>query len=119
MADGGSMLFISGIYSHRPHQDSVVSAASLSAVEGMCRALAIALAPTRVNAIAPALVSSSLFNPDVTGPAREAMFTGIAQSLPAQAVCAPADIGQMATLLMTNPAVTGSTMIMDSGYRLV
>lgn len=119
LSSDGSIVFISGVYARRPNADAVVSAASLSAVEGLCRALALALAPIRVNAIMPALVDTPLFNPDVQGQAREAMFAAIGGNLPANRVATPENIGQMAVVLMTNQVITGSTMLMDGGYALV
>lgn len=118
LSSDGSIVFLSGVYGRRPNPDAVVSAASLSAVEGLTRELALALAPVRVNAITPALVNTPLFNPGVQGEAREAMFASLGENLPTNTVATPQDIGQMAVVLMTNSAITGTSMLMDCGYAL-
>ncbi|HEX4591973.1 MAG TPA: SDR family oxidoreductase, partial [Gemmataceae bacterium] len=50
---GGSITLMSGLYSTRPARGGAFAAASVAAVEGMTRALALDLAPIRVNAVAP------------------------------------------------------------------
>jgi len=118
-AQGGSLTFISGIYSHKPSPDAVILAASLSAVEGLGRALAVALAPLRVNSLAPAMVDTPLVMPDATPEERAGFLASIAGYLPVKTVGTPQDIAQLALVLMTNPFMTGSTTLIDGGYTLV
>jgi len=51
--EGGSITLMSGLYSTRPAAGGAIAAAAVAAVEGMTRALALDLAPIRVNAVAP------------------------------------------------------------------
>jgi hypothetical protein len=46
---GGSITLMSGLFSTRPAAGGAIAAAAVAAVEGMTRALALDLAPIRVN----------------------------------------------------------------------
>ena len=115
---GGSIIFISGVYSHRPSPDAVVAAASLSAIESLGRALALALSPIRVNTIAPGLIDTPLIRQSLPPEEQEGFFAAVAKQLPSQCVGEPADIAQAALFLMTTPFITGSTLIVDGGGSL-
>ena len=54
-----------------------MAAAAVAAVEGMTRALALDLAPIRVNAVAPGLIDTPLW--DTFGPQREAIVARAAK----------------------------------------
>ena len=57
---GGSIVLFSGIYSQRPSAGVSGVAAINSAIEGLARALAVELAPIRVNAMSPGLVDTPI-----------------------------------------------------------
>jgi NAD(P)-dependent dehydrogenase (short-subunit alcohol dehydrogenase family) len=69
---GGSITLMSGLYSTRPARGGAFAAAAVAAVEGMTRALALDLTPTLVNAVAPGLIDTPLW--DAFGPQREAIL---------------------------------------------
>ena len=115
---GGSITFISGVYSRKPSANAVVTAASVSATESLGRALAVAVAPIRVNTIAPGLVDTPMVMPDASAEERAAFFESIAEILPSNTVGTPENIAQAAMLLMTNPFMTGSTIFIDGGYTI-
>jgi NAD(P)-dependent dehydrogenase (short-subunit alcohol dehydrogenase family) len=58
MGDGGSITFMSGTAAIRPLPGASVATASCAAVESLARALALDLAPIRVNTIQPGLVDT-------------------------------------------------------------
>ena len=70
--EGGSITLMSGLYSTRPAPGGGMAAAAVAAVEGMTRALALDLAPIRVNAVAPGLIDTPLW--DSFGAQREAIL---------------------------------------------
>ncbi len=115
--EGGSITFFAGIWSQRPVFGAAVVAAINSAVEGLGRALAVELAPIRVNTVSPGIVDTPLYSGMEPGK-RNAMFQGIAASIPAKRVGRPEDIAQAVIYLMANGYTTGSTLYVDGGATL-
>jgi len=115
---GGSVTFLTGCNVIRPIAGMAMVAASFGAVEAMTLALALELAPSRVNAIRPGLVDSEMWavmpaevKDDVFGKARE--------RFPVGRVGTPEDIGNAALFLMTNSYVTGTVLEVSGGEPLV
>jgi NAD(P)-dependent dehydrogenase (short-subunit alcohol dehydrogenase family) len=114
---GGSITFFAGIWSQRPIARASVVAAINSAIEGLGRALAIELAPIRVNTVSPGIVDTPLYAgmaPNKKG----AMFKEAAASIPAKRVAKPEEIAQTVLYLMANSYTTGSTLYVDGGATL-
>jgi NAD(P)-dependent dehydrogenase (short-subunit alcohol dehydrogenase family) len=59
---GGSVTFISGIAARRPMRGGSMAAALNSGLEGLVRALAIELAPIRVNAVSPGWTETPIWD---------------------------------------------------------
>jgi NAD(P)-dependent dehydrogenase (short-subunit alcohol dehydrogenase family) len=116
---GGTITFISGVYGRKPSADAVVTAASVSATDSLARALAVALAPIRVNSIAPGLINTPAIMSDATEQERKEFYDSVASYWPAGGVGQPEDIAQVALMLMTNPFMTGATIYVDGGYTIV
>ena len=115
--EGGSITFFAGIWSQRPVFGAAPVAAINSAIEGLGRALAVELAPIRVNTVSPGIVDTPLYSGMEPGK-RKAMFQGIAASIPAKRVGRPEDIAQTVLYLMANGYTTGSTLYVDGGATL-
>jgi NAD(P)-dependent dehydrogenase (short-subunit alcohol dehydrogenase family) len=115
---GGSMTFTSGINKDRP---PVPGGAVVAAVAGsfsyFARALALELAPTRVNVVSPGWVDTPMW--DVAGDAKSAIFADMAARLPSGRVPAAADVASAYLFLMENDFVTGETIRIDGGQNLV
>lgn len=58
---GGSIVFTSGLAGKRPHAGWALGASICSAMEGLTRALAVELAPIRVNIVCPGVVKSPIW----------------------------------------------------------
>jgi NAD(P)-dependent dehydrogenase (short-subunit alcohol dehydrogenase family) len=58
---GGSIVFTSGLAGLRPHVGWSLGASICAAMEGLTRALAVELAPIRVNIVSPGVVKSPLW----------------------------------------------------------
>jgi NAD(P)-dependent dehydrogenase (short-subunit alcohol dehydrogenase family) len=113
---GGSITLMSGLYSQRPGRGGAFAAAAVAAVEGLTRALALDLAPTRVNAVAPGLIDTPLW--DAFGPQRAAILAHGA-ALPVGRVGRPEEVAEGVLFLMCNGFVTGTVLSIDGGGSLV
>ena len=117
MRPGGSMVFFSGIWSQRPPAGAAAIAAINGAIEALARALAVELAPIRVNAVSPGLVDTPIY--DGMPPARrEEMFRAFSEAAPVKRVGRPEEVAEAVLYLMGNSFTTGSTLYVDGGYLL-
>jgi NAD(P)-dependent dehydrogenase (short-subunit alcohol dehydrogenase family) len=113
---GGSITLMSGLYATRPAPGGAFGAAAVAGVEGMTRALALDLAPTRVNAVAPGLIDTPLWN--AFGAQREAILAQGA-ALPVGRIGRPEEVAEAVLFLMSNGFVTGTVLAIDGGGGLV
>jgi NAD(P)-dependent dehydrogenase (short-subunit alcohol dehydrogenase family) len=114
--EGGSITLMSGLYSTRPAPGGGMGAAAVAAVEGMTRALALDLAPIRVNAVAPGLIDTPLW--DSFGADREAILANGAK-LPVGRIGRPEEVAAAVIFLMSNGFITGIVLPIDGGGGLV
>ncbi len=59
--NGGSIVLTTGVAGRRPRKGWVVPASVCGTIEALTRALAVELAPIRVNAVSPGVVSTNLW----------------------------------------------------------
>ena len=117
MRPGGSIVLFSGIYSQRPSPGVSGVAAINSALEGLARALAVELAPIRVNAVSPGLVDTPIFD-YMPKEAKDEMFQRFAAAAPVKRVGRPEEVAHAVLYLMASPLTTGTTLFVDGGYTL-
>lgn len=117
IAAGGSITFFSGLAAYRPGPGTAVVAAVNAGLEGMAKAMAVELAPLRVNVLSPGVVETPGwdFLPEAD---RKAFFAGQAETLPTRYVGTSADIAGAALMLMDNRYITGTVLHVDGGGRL-
>lgn len=115
---GGSITFTSGIAAYRPAPKASVVAAINGAIESIVYALAVELAPTRVNAVSPGWVDTPIWD-SVAGEAKTAMLEAMAKRLPVGRIGQPGDIAQAIESVMTNGFISGTVIHVDGGQRLV
>jgi NAD(P)-dependent dehydrogenase (short-subunit alcohol dehydrogenase family) len=65
---GGSIVFTSGVAGRRPHAGWSLGASICAAMEGLTRALAVELAPIRVNIVSPGVVHAAVGEHDGSRP---------------------------------------------------
>lgn len=118
LAASGSMTFISGIAAYRPAARGSVVAAVNAALEGLVRALAVELAPIRVNAVSPGWVDTTIWT-QVAGGRKAEMLAAMAERLPVGRVGQPEDIADAIFFLIGNGFTTGTTLHVEGGHRLV
>jgi len=115
---GGSLTFTSGIAAYRPAPGGAVVAAVNGALESLTYALALELAPLRVNAISPGWVADTTFWNDAGEEGAERL-QAMAERLPAGRAGRPADIAEAFLSVLRNDFVTGTVLHVDGGHRLV
>jgi NAD(P)-dependent dehydrogenase (short-subunit alcohol dehydrogenase family) len=111
---GGSILLFAGVAGWRPSPGLVVMATGNVAVAALAQALAVELAPIRVNALSPGIVDSGSWD----GPAKASFFAQVAAANPSRSVGQPSDVSAAAVSVLTNPFITGTTLHVDGGGRV-
>ncbi|SCX71020.1 SDR family oxidoreductase [Variovorax sp. EL159] len=115
---GGSVVLTSGVASLRPQKGWTAGASICGAMEAFTRALAVELAPIRVNLVSPGFVRTPLWA-GIPEAQREAMYAERGAALPVGRVGEPEDIAQTYLYLMTNRYATGQAVVVDGGGVLV
>jgi NAD(P)-dependent dehydrogenase (short-subunit alcohol dehydrogenase family) len=115
---GGSIVLSSGIAGTRPEPDWTVAAAVCGALDALTRALAVELAPIRVNAVAPGVVRSDLWRA-MSEEDRSAMYDLLSEALPVGRVGEVGDVAQAILYLMRNGYSSGTIVTVDGGSVLV
>ena len=115
---GGSIVLSSGSAGARPEKGWAVAASITGAIEALTRALAVELAPVRVNAVAPGVVRTEMWD-GLPHTEREALYNSVGAALLTGRVGEPEDIAQAQLFLMRDAFVTGAVVPIDGGARLV
>jgi NAD(P)-dependent dehydrogenase (short-subunit alcohol dehydrogenase family) len=113
----GSIVLMSGAAGARPLGTASAYAACNSAIEGLGRALALELAPIRVNVVSPGTIDSALWQRRPTE-LREAAYRGYAEATALGRVGHVTEVADAVVYLFGNTYTTGSTLYPDGGYTL-
>ncbi|WP_027550140.1 SDR family oxidoreductase [Bradyrhizobium sp. Cp5.3] len=111
---GGSLTLVTGFLSVRPRPNSAIISAANGALESLARALALELAPVRVNAVSPGVIDTPI-RAAMPQEARREMLAKTAAALPVGRVGMAEDIAQQIAGFMTNGFATGSIVYIDGG----
>ncbi|HEU4641553.1 MAG TPA: SDR family oxidoreductase [Gemmatimonadaceae bacterium] len=115
---GGSITFTSGINAYRPAPGGSVVSATNGALEALGRALAVELAPIRVNVVSPGWVDTPVWD-SFAGARKAEVLAGMAARLPVGRTGTTEDLAQGYLFLMQNEYSTGTVLHVDGGQRLV
>ena len=115
---GGSIVLSTGIAGTRPEPTWTVAASICGALDALTRALAVELAPIRVNAVSPGVVRSDLWR-GMSEEERSTMYESLSEALPVGRVGEVGDIAQTFLYLMRNGYSTGTIVTVDGGSVLV
>lgn len=118
LARGGSITVTSGIAAYRPTTKGSVVATINAALEGLVRALAIELAPLRVNAVSPGWVDTPIWTA-VAGDRKDEILDAMAKRLPVGRIGRGEDIADAITFLMDSGFTTGTVLHVEGGHRLI
>jgi NAD(P)-dependent dehydrogenase (short-subunit alcohol dehydrogenase family) len=115
---GGSVVLTGGTASTRPQPGTTAVSSVLAAIEGLTRALAVELAPIRVNAVVPTIVRSEMWD-GLPADVREGMYDAVGKSLLVGRIGDAADVADAYLYLMRSRHSTGATVTIDGGAVLV
>jgi NAD(P)-dependent dehydrogenase (short-subunit alcohol dehydrogenase family) len=118
MRPGGTLLFMGGTGGRRIGHGLGIASAATAAMPPFVAALALEVAPVRVNLIAPGFVDTPL-SASLLGDQLEARRNELRATLPIGRVVGPADVAKLAVHIMINTALTGATYDIDGGQQFV
>jgi NAD(P)-dependent dehydrogenase (short-subunit alcohol dehydrogenase family) len=118
MRPGGTLIFMGGTGGRRISRELGIVSAATAALPPFAAALALELAPVRVNLIAAGFVDTPL-SASLLGEGLDARRDELRAKLPIGRVVEPADVAALAVHLMANTAVTGATFDIDGGQQFV
>ena len=118
ISQDGSITLTDGAIAHRPRKGAALSTAMAGAIEHLTRALAVDLAPLRVNAVCPGYVLTEVWN-SIPEDRRAAQLQRMTERLPLPRVGDPAEVAQAYLYLMRGGYSTGQVLIVDGGMTLI
>lgn len=116
---GGSITLTTGTAKDRPAPGWTVAAGVSGAVDALTRALAVELAPLRVNAVSAGVVRTPMWSAALSDADRERLYASAAATNPTGRVGEAADLAQAYLFLLTQPFATGTVLTVDGGMVLV
>jgi len=111
---GGSLTLVTGYHSVRPRPNSAIVSVVNGALESLSRALALELAPVRVNAVSPGIIDTPI-RAAMPEDARRDMLAKTAAALPVGRVGVGDDVARQILAFMTIGFATGSIVYLDGG----
>jgi NAD(P)-dependent dehydrogenase (short-subunit alcohol dehydrogenase family) len=118
LAREGSVVLTSGTAAHRPPPGFAIGAAICAAMEATTRALAVELAPIRVNIVTPGFVDTGLWA-NLPEAARTRMFADAAAKLPVGRIGTADQVAEHYLAFLHGDYTTGQSIVVDGGGLLV
>jgi NAD(P)-dependent dehydrogenase (short-subunit alcohol dehydrogenase family) len=119
MRPGGTLLLMGGTGGRRISRELGLASAATAVLPPFVAALALELAPVRVNLIAAGFVDTPLSASYFSKEGLEARREELRTTLPIGRVVGPTDVAALAVHIMTNTALTGATYDIDGGQQFV
>lgn len=114
---GGSVTLVNGAASRLAAPGMGALAVVNGGLDALVRPLALELAPSRVNAVAPGVIESPYWDKMEPG-ARQNFFDAAARSVPTRRTGRPEDVADAVVFLAGNGFITGTVMLVDGGRHL-
>jgi NAD(P)-dependent dehydrogenase (short-subunit alcohol dehydrogenase family) len=118
IAPNGSITLTNGTIAHRPRKGAALSTAMAGSIEHLTQALAVDLAPVRVNVVCPALILTNVWDsiPEEVRPERLRRMTE-RQPLPRPGQ--PTEVAEAYLYSMKAGYTTGQVLKVDGGATLI
>ncbi len=116
MTEDGAIVLVSGAPARRSRAGQTALASVGGAVEAFCRAVALEMAPRRINVVCPGIISTPMFGADESQ--REAM---LGKATAHHLIDRPGTADEVASAILfviENSFVTGTTVDVDGGWML-
>jgi NAD(P)-dependent dehydrogenase (short-subunit alcohol dehydrogenase family) len=110
----GTLSLVSGYLSIRPRANAAIVGVANGALESLTRALALELAPVRVNCVSPGVIDTPI-RAAMPEAARRDMLAKTAAALPVGRVGESEDVAKQILTFMTLGFMTGSIVYLDGG----
>jgi NAD(P)-dependent dehydrogenase (short-subunit alcohol dehydrogenase family) len=114
---GGSIVLTSGTAGDRPGAGWSIAASLCGAIDSAVRAMAVELAPLRVNAVKPGVIRSPLWS-NLDEQTRTSLYDGSAGSIPLGRIGETEDVAKAYVYLMNQDFATGTIVTVDGGTVL-
>jgi NAD(P)-dependent dehydrogenase (short-subunit alcohol dehydrogenase family) len=112
LREGASITLLTGASALKPPTGFSALASVSGAITSLGKALAVELAPVRVNVVMAGVVDTPIHAET------RSQTKAWAETLPARRFGQPEDIAHAVAFLITNPYVTGHTLVVDGGLLL-
>jgi NAD(P)-dependent dehydrogenase (short-subunit alcohol dehydrogenase family) len=117
MGEHGSLTFCSGVSAVKPRAGRSAGAVATAALESFVRAMALELAPIRVNTIRPGAFDTPVLD-RAFGDRKHEATRPFVEGLPIKRLGRPEELAHAVLFLMTNTYVTGTILNVDGGALL-
>ncbi|HTX51517.1 MAG TPA: SDR family oxidoreductase [Caulobacteraceae bacterium] len=114
LARTGSIVLTNGTVAHRPQKGRPISTAMAGSLEHLTRALAVDLAPIRVNAVCPAGIRT-----DVWKSVPEDRLAEMTRRQPLPRIGEPEEVAEAYLYAMRGGYTTGQVLLVDGGTTIV
>jgi NAD(P)-dependent dehydrogenase (short-subunit alcohol dehydrogenase family) len=114
LAPNGSIVLTNGTVAHRPQKGRPISTAMAGAIEHLTRALAVDLAPIRVNAVCPAGIRT-----DIWKGVPEERLAEMTRRQPLPRIGEPEEVAEAYLYAMRGGYTTGQVLLVDGGTTIV
>jgi NAD(P)-dependent dehydrogenase (short-subunit alcohol dehydrogenase family) len=118
MRPSGTLLLMGGTGGRRISRELGIASAATAVLPPFTAALALEIAPVRVNLIAAGFVDTPL-SASLLGDGLDARREALRTTLPIRRVVGPEDVAALAVHIMSNTALTGATYDIDGGQQFV
>lgn len=115
---GGSITFTGGVSTDRPIAGAWVSGLGTASAEQLARVLVMEFPRVRFNAVAPGYTDTPMWDP-IMGENKISILAEVAATLPVKKIATPEEVASAVLFLMSNASITGETIHVDGGARLV
>jgi NAD(P)-dependent dehydrogenase (short-subunit alcohol dehydrogenase family) len=114
LAQTGSIVLTNGTVAHRPQKGRPISTAMAGSLEHLTRALAVDLAPIRVNIVCPAGIRT-----DIWKGVPEDRLTEMTRRQPLPRIGEPEEVAEAYLYAMRGGYTTGQVLLVDGGTTIV